>query len=353
MSVSSVEILATGARTPIGLFSASSAAALRAGIMRVREHEVLLDREGEPVMGSMDAKLDPELMGPQRLLSLLDPVLHEVHQPLQRAMGSARSRLPLLLALPEHRPGFGPEDVAWLEQAIARLELPFDPLSVTIAAQGHAAGLSLLAHGKEQITRGMMEACVVAGVDSYFDAATVKWLDRSRQLASSRVRSGFVPGEGAGACLLASSRVARSLGLSSMGTLLAAATAQENKLNKSDDICLGEGLIAAVRSCIAQLDPGRRITDVICDINGERYRSEEWGFASLQTWQSFDDPSAFRSPADTWGDMGAASGPLFVMLACQAALRGYARGPTTMIWTSSEGGLRATAVLGSSRIQRS
>ena len=44
--------------------------------------------------------------------------------------------------------------------------------------------------------------------------------------------------------------------------------------------------------------------------------------------------------------MGAASGPLFAMLACQAAARGYAKGKRTLLWSGSESGLRSAAVLG-------
>ena len=63
--------------------------------------------------------------------------------------------------------------------------------------------------------------------------------------------------------------------------------------------------------------PDERINDIYCDINGERYRSEEWGFVCLRLSQYFDNPTAYRSPAECWGDMGAASGPLFAMLACR------------------------------------
>jgi 3-oxoacyl-[acyl-carrier-protein] synthase I len=59
----------------------------------------------------------------------------------------------------------------------------------------------------------------------------------------------------------------------------------------------------------------------------------------------FDDPTAYLSPAECWGDVGAASGPLFAMLACQAVMRSYAKGPRTLLWTSSEGGQRAVALL--------
>ena len=74
-------------------------------------------------------------------------------------------------------------------------------------------------------------------------------------------------------------------------------------------------------------------------------RGEEWGFVCLRLPSLFDDPTGYHSPADSWGDMGAASIPLFGMLACEAALRGSARGPRTMIWASSERGLRGAVLL--------
>ena len=96
---------------------------------------------------------------------------------------------------------------------------------------------------------------------------------------------------------------------------------------KTSDICLGEGLSETVRNAVSNLrPPEERVNDLFCDINGERYRNEEWGFVCLRLSQYFDDPTAYRSPAECWGDMGAASGPLLAMLVCQAYVRGYSQG---------------------------
>ena len=108
----------------------------------------------------------------------------------------------------------------------------------------------------------------------------------------------------------------------------------------------GEGLTATVRdalSCLHSLDG--RINSIICDINGERYRSEEWGFVCLHLGTHFDNPTGYLSPAEYWGDMGAASGPLFAMLFLQANARGYSKGSRTLMWASSEGGQRGCVVL--------
>ena len=128
--------------------------------------------------------------------------------------------------------------------------------------------------------------------------------------------------------------------------VLAACTGREANLIKTSDVCIGAGLVEVVGEALkSHLPHTETIDTVICDINGERYRSEEWGFVCLRLGQHFADPTLYLSPSNIWGDMGAASGPLFAMLACQAAMRGYAAGPRTFLWASSEGGLRAAALL--------
>jgi 3-oxoacyl-[acyl-carrier-protein] synthase-1 len=344
--ITSVHIITNGARTPLGLQAAPSAAAVRAAISGMREHPFMVDRLGNPIVGALDHQLDPTLMGPDRLLALAGPALHEACMPLRDAPGMYR-RLPLYLGLAEFRPGFSERDVEQVEHGLGQsVGLPIKLSEVSVFAQGHAAGLIALKMAADQIQQEACEACLVGGVDSYFHPDTLEWLDENRQLAGSEARSAFVPGEGAGFSLLMAERAWKRLGVGASARVLTVAVDRETKLIKSSDICLGEGLTATVRTAITGL-PFRAapINEVICDINGERYRGEEWGFVCLRLSQYFDDPSAYRSPADCWGDMGAASGPLFAMIACQAAARGYAKGPRSMLWASSERGLRAAAVL--------
>jgi 3-oxoacyl-[acyl-carrier-protein] synthase-1 len=127
--------------------------------------------------------------------------------------------------------------------------------------------------------------------------------------------------------------------------LVAVAIGEESKRVKTAEVCLGHGLTSTVQDALHNLPPGEKISTVICDINGERYRSEEWAFVCLRLSQYFDDITDYLSPADCWGDMGAASTPLFAMLVGQAAVRGYAKGSRSMLWASSEGGLRGAAVV--------
>ncbi|MCC7155143.1 MAG: hypothetical protein IT161_11255 [Bryobacterales bacterium] len=343
----SISIVATGARTPVGLQAAPAAAAVRAGISRLGEHPYMIDQGGDPMPGALDPRLDPGMIGPQRLLALAETALREACEPLGD-IPAFRLRLPLYVGLPELRPGFTPQDAQAVQSGLAGFEgLPIEIFGVSVITEGHAAGLSALATATQQIQRGTAEACLVGGVDSYFQPDTMEWLDASRQLAGAVSRSGFVPGEGAGFCLVMGDTARRRLGLISLARVLSVAVGRETKLIKTSDICLGEGLAATIRDALSDLRAGgESINAVICDINSEHYRGEEWGFVCLRLPLYFDDPTAYVSPADCWGDMGAASGPLFAMLACQAAARGYAKGPRTLLWASSEKGLRSAAVLG-------
>ena len=343
--MSSIHIVSTGVRTPLGLNSPASAAARRAGIGAACEHPFMVDRCGDPMTVAIDKVLPPTLAGTPRMLALAEPALREACAVLDEA-GLENARIPLLLALPELRPGFSGHDAHAIRDALQGIEgLPVQT-AVQASPHGHAAGLALLAMAAQQLRQGASELCLVGGVDSYLEPDTMDWLDANRQLAGAMARSAFVPGEGAGFCLLASSAACERLGLQPLMTLRTTSVARETKLIKSDDISLGEGLTTVVKSVAAQLTlPQELIMGVICDINGERYRGEEWGFVCLRAGACFDDPTSYWAPADVWGDMGAASGPLFAMLACEGARRGYAPGPRTLLWASSEQGLRAAALL--------
>jgi 3-oxoacyl-[acyl-carrier-protein] synthase-1 len=306
----------------------------------------MVDGEGEPMSGALDPVLDARLIGPERLLGLAESAIREACEPLA-ATRATQLRLPVFLALPEIRPGFADADADAVGSGLARIEgLPAGLGKVSVHGLGHAAGIAALEAAVGQIRQGAFEACLVGGVDSYFHPDTMEWLDANRQLAGTVARSGFVPGEGSGFCLLMSERARDRLGLPPLARIRSVALGKEANLIKTEDVCFGEGLTSVVKDAAASLHPpDERIHAIYCDINGERYRTEEWGFVCLRLGQYFDDPTDYLAPADRWGEMGAASAPLFAMLACRAFERGYAAGTRAMLWASSEAGLRGAAVL--------
>lgn len=336
-----VSIAGVGARTPLGFGAAASAAAVRAAIPAIHEHPYFVDKAGESISLTMDAGISPDLDGIDRLHALALPAMREALSPLAGRDGF-ESPIPVILGLSESRPG-RPEGLE--VELVRRLEADL-PVRMRVISAGHSAGLMALQEAARMVYAEQTELCLIGGVDSYLQWETLEWLDAERQLMSERNRSGFVPGEGAGCCLVASTKAARGRGLDILAWLVSAATTRERNLIKTNGICIGEGLSEAIGQAAAGLKlPEEKIDASYCDLNGERYRSEEFTFTVLRTQSAFVNILDNVTPADCWGDMGAASGPLFATLAVASGARGYAPGPRAMLWTSSEGGYRSAAVL--------
>jgi 3-oxoacyl-[acyl-carrier-protein] synthase I len=65
----------------------------------------------------------------------------------------------------------------------------------------------------------------------------------------------------------------------------------------------------------AGLPPGARAGTTWCDLNGEPWRADEWGYAYLRTSDRHGEPLRLRHPADALGELGAATGTMLVLLA--------------------------------------
>ena len=196
------------------------------------------------------------------------------------------------------------------------------------------------------LAQGQYQAVLVVGVDSYHDEQTVRSLEIHHRLKTRDIRGGFPPGEAAGACLLVRQGVAQRAGWSAHARIHSGAIALEPSPLRSNEPSLGEGLTAVIAAATQNLKlPQEQITLTYCDLNGERFRNEEFVFALLRTQAAFRDPNDYMSPADCWGDVGAASGPLFVMLAVAAKLRGHAKGRYPLLWAGSDSGYRSAIAL--------
>jgi len=340
-------IAGLGARTPIGRSVWASAAAARAGLCGFCEHPFMVDTAGEPMRVARAPWIDWRVAGIDRLAALLLPAIDEALGELIRLSAGMSLRLGLALALPTSRPGLPP---ATGEALLARVAARH-PGRFTAAPAfelGHAAAYPALEAAVNALAAASLDACLVCGVDSYLAPETLEWLEACDQLHGGGALNnawGFIPGEAAGAVLLATSALLQRTGMATLAEISAVGIGRESKLIKTDDVCIGEGLTRAFRSVLATLAPGERVNDIFCDLNGEPYRADEYGFAALRTREHLRTSSDFNSPADCWGDAGAAGGPLHVALAAIAHYKRYARGTISMAWGSSESGERGAALI--------
>jgi 3-oxoacyl-[acyl-carrier-protein] synthase-1 len=186
----------------------------------------------------------------------------------------------------------------------------------------------------------------VGGVDGFIDAPGLAWLDGERRLARDGIRGGITPGEAAAMLVLCRREERARAAVPALAELKGVATGQERRSLESDEGSLGEGLTDVVRRAARELRlPEEAVDDVYCDMNGERYRTDEWGLTVLRAGALFRLGAQNETGAAAWGDVGAASGALGCVLAIAAWQRGYARGPRALVWGSSREGLRGAAVL--------
>lgn len=340
-----MHLLAFGASTPIGRDAWSSAAAVRAGVAGFRQHPYMVDRAGEPMRVAPAPWLDVDLTGVERFEALLYPALDQAVAPLQ---GSPPLRAALALGLPAPRPGFPAGSAQRLGARVAERYGRLLDASARFDC-GHAAALVGLDAALRKLRHDELDVCIVAGVDSYLEPETLEWLESREQLHGAGALNdawGFVPGEGAGAVLLAGERGVAALGVQRRhGRLLGVGLAFEPKTIDSGEVCLGAGLTAALRATLDALPRGLRVSDVYCDMNGEPYRADEFGFSGLRVGTVFESLSDFVAPADCWGDVGAAGVPLHLTLAAVAQAKRYAHGALALVFASSPSGERAAALL--------
>lgn len=343
-----VVVVALGASTPLGRGARVSAAAVRAGISGFVEHPLQADSAGAPVRAAIAPWLDIGLRGAARFEALLFSAMDEALTLTRPGLALER---PLVMAaaigLPEPRPGVPADLQPQLMRSLAR-RYGSRFASAACFEGGHAAGLLALRAAIGKLQQGGLDACVVAGVDSWIDRLALEWLEEREQLHSAGAYNnawGFIPGEGAGALLLMRSDTAEALQLPTLTRVLAVGVAHEFNRIKTQTVCIGEGLTEAFRQALAALPARSRVSDIYCDMNGEPYRADEFGFAALRTKEHFESASDFVAPADCWGDVAAAGGVLHLVLASAATHGGYARGPLAFVWASAQRGDRVAALL--------
>ncbi|MGE5451958.1 MAG: beta-ketoacyl synthase N-terminal-like domain-containing protein [Acidobacteriota bacterium] len=340
-----VVIVSLGACTSLGRDAWSSAAAVRAGLSGFTQHPFMVDGVGAPMHVAMAPWLDVRLNGVARLAALLMPAIDQALEPV--AGHIQRDRTAIALGLPPPRPGVPP---ALTNPLMAQIAERHGSLfgSAAAFASGHAGALQAMQAGWTKLSQGALDACLIAGVDSYLEPDTLEWLEDQDQLHGAGPLNnawGLVPGEAGAALMLMRASVAQAAGVPVLATVLGTGIAHEPHRIKTDSVCLGEGLTQALRAALGALPAGSLVSDLYGDMNGEPYRADEFGFAALRVKEHFEGVSDFIAPADCWGDVGAAGGVLHAMLATVAGYKGYAKGPLAMTWASSESGERAAALL--------
>ncbi|PAP75734.1 hypothetical protein [Rubrivirga marina] len=182
---------------------------------------------------------------------------------------------------------------------------------------------------------GAIRRCLVGGVDSPLDPATIRARDRAGVLFTPENSGGAAPGEAA-AFVLVERADDRADGLTISGV---AQGRDVPFVPDGEDRPAGVGLsrcLAATRAA----EPGP-IGAVYTSLNGAAHRAYDWGCALVRLAADGPfEPEAIH-PATMVGAVGAATGPVAVALAEHARWRGWGP-PAAAVWLASDAGPRAS-----------
>ncbi len=334
-----LHIIATGAATALGSYAAATLAAVQARIANFADHPYLLDLQGEPYILAAAPYIDPDHQGIKRYNLLLDYALSDCCAEKEGMPAS----MPCVLCLPNERPAFGFNQVRKVAQQLVNDYPGLLLTSQDLYYQGHAAAYQALEQVQKHLLYTSHEFCLLAGVDSYVDSTTLNWLEMNSQVHNATNAYGFVPGEAAACVLLCTQNIVDKYQLTSLGTLLAFAHAFE-PIHHTQGVCTGQGLTQAIQQTLNHCPPDQKVQRVICDLNGEPHRSDEYGFTLTRLSHYFENPDHFTAPADCWGDVGAATGVLNMVLATAkpACTKPNA---LTLLWSSSMHDARSALLL--------
>jgi len=341
-------VIGAGAQTPVGRSLLASASAIRCNISAAAEHPFMIDRHGESMVVARAPWLDLSSRLDARIAALAIDAAKEAIYPIAPRFAWLRRHIRLYIALTaDYLDDRGRSGVA--DRVAAGLELKDEGWTssrserLAYIADGHAAGLLALEHAVRDVKRGAVELALVGGSDSCIAPERLESIDYAGRLHTVKDSWGFTPGEGAAFTLVTTGAIARRLGAEPLGEILSVACAPEEMLMATRTVCTGQGLTSAFR---AALEHQPRVTHTFCDLNGEIYRAEEYGFAITRTASAFESAERFTAPASVCGDVGSASGSLAIGLSVAAFARSAGEGPVHLAWSSSATTpLRGAAVL--------
>jgi 3-oxoacyl-[acyl-carrier-protein] synthase I len=336
MSFRPVAIVGCGMMTGVGLTAGASCAAIRAGIDRFQETR-FIGPDGEWIIGC-EVPLEQPWRGIAKLARLLAGPLREC---LDQLDGVAPESVPVLLCVAEEdRPGRldGLGNPLFF-QACELLGVRFHAAS-SVFPSGRVAGAAALHRASRLIHEDGFGHVIVAGVDTFLVAGTLRGYGEQDRLLTAAAMNGFIPGEAGAALLVAAAERADGLLCQGIGFAIEPANIASEEPLRAD------GLTAAIRDALAMT--GLRLGELdyrITDINGEQYAFKEAALAEGRLLREHKESFDLQHPADCIGEVGAAALPCMLGAALHAARKGYAPGPRILAHLANDDGRRAALVL--------
>ena len=337
-----VQIIATGMLTPVGANAKMTAASVL-GDISAYQASGIQNKKFKPMTLALvpDDALPPleEALLTQKLTVRQQRMLRLATPALQQATENVQQPVPLLLCGPEKLPGRRSViSDKFLQQLAQQTQAPIDLQHSYVFPDGRAAGLYALEVAMQMLERGDCKQIILGGVDSYLDLQLLNSLDNDDRILAEGVMDGFAPGEGAAFMVIQLAGNAPGIQIYPPGI------ADEPGHRYSSLPYMGDGLTQAIIESM-NANAGNRVKTVFASFNGENFGAKEWGVAALRNQQQLDIDLKIVHPADCYGDLGAATAVVLMILAYLGVSKGVYSKPA-LIWASSEMQQRAAVYMG-------
>jgi 3-oxoacyl-[acyl-carrier-protein] synthase I len=340
-----------GMITPVGFNADMTAASVGAGLNQYALSERFFTAEREPVsMASV-----PEQVFEEARFDIEEGSYYgeRYDRTIKMAIIAALETLadcdlanpvPLILALPEPLPDEHAVMPGLLRDNLVRnLGGAVSGDNCRSIHTGRSAGIEVIDLALRYLYELGTDCVLVGGSDTHHCYPRLNPLDEAGRLLAPGSMDGFAPGEGAGFLLLtrdpgrALVRNDRIVAVREPGSGL------EPGHLSSESPCLGDGLDQAFKGALRDL-PAGAIDVVYSSMNGESHWAREFGVARLRNCRHFRESAVVEHPADCYGDLGAATGPVLMGLAALDLMK-RARPARHLVCCSSDHTPRAAVIM--------
>lgn len=351
-----IVITGIGMRTAVGNSSAQTCTSVRAGLNRFAVWPFFAtasDDEGES--GVVGAAVTPSLGDEPWTAKAIELLMEPVHEALWQAGLSELDSLerrglapsvylatPALPADPTAAESVRKEYQSFLEETHGYLSEAVHSRTLLGFPAAHAGGFAALAHAAADLRSGQAAIALVCGVDSLLDSGLLDTLFQNGSLKTEKMSAGLIPGEAAACLVLEPLAHAEARGVRPLARLGAIGLDRDPSPLGADAAVTGDALTRAFREAVDGSGGGAGFGEVVVDLTGERSRFLEWATVETRCLHGFPRGWKLSHPADCWGDVGAAFGPLAAGLVARSFQRGQNQAGVA-VCCSAPSGERAVA----------
>ncbi len=342
--MTAVLLAGIGMVTPVGIGVEMVNTSVQAGINRYA-HTDIIGHDDDPVRMALVPQLalaeaidTPRLTGSpgvwqKRLLRLATLALTDL---TEMSPCLPQLPIPLFLAGPEPYISLPNIDRGFIENLAEQSGVNIDVNNCRITNTGRAGGIQSIDTAFKYFASTGGHYALVGGVDSFYDIQIMEYLDETSRLLKNDTLDGFVPGEGAGFLLLVSPDAPEEIRQQATDCLYNPGITHEAGHLLGKEASRGESLASAFTQTSAATP--QPVSCLYSSENGERYYAKELSVALIRHRQAMDQQYDIYRPAESFGDLGAAFGPVAVGL---ASVNSASDKTATLVYCSSDSSPRA------------